>query len=725
MLSRNGASGHPGYYERSRGSVGIDSQNRVFHVGTDVGGTFTDLWVSDGAGPARVFKTPTTPDVMTGVMDAVALAAGTLGLSIGDFCVRIRRFGHGTTVGLNALLTGTSARTGVIATEGFGDTLEIGRIRRQTSGLSEYEVTDFHLHNRYPPIVPRHLVREVRERVDATGRVLIPLDEAQAGAALEELAEAGVEALAICTLWAQANPVHEARLKDMAREVLSDAFLCVSHKIAPVVGEYGRMATTAANAALGPVAGRYLSRLEQSLRDHGMTVPLLVMTNAGGVLPTSALNDRPAFTLFSGPAAGVIGSRVMADRLGRDNILTTDIGGTSFDVGVIAEGRPLASTEFSVAGADLRLPSIDIASIGTGGGSIASVEFGDLTVGPRSAGSTPGPVCYGRGGQEPTATDADLVLGILNPDDFLGGRMRLDTEAAREAIETRIARPLGLDTIRAAWGIREILDNNMADLLRRVTIERGHDPLTFTLLANGGAGPSHAWSIARELGLGGFVVPAAATAHSAFGCGTGDLGMSESTAVYVRVRHGERPSDAALGAARDALERIERVVTYHLAAAGAEGDVTLERFAAVRFRGQTNALDVPFGGAGFDATIYDTVIDGFEAAYERLFGRGAGYRQAGFEIVELRVSGTAALAAATATGHGDTPRAHGSRPVVFDDPDAPVDTTIYHVDYPAPDSEVHGPAIIEFPGQSVVVPPGAIARADAYGNLHVTLEARP
>jgi len=694
-----------------------------FHLGTDVGGTFTDLWVSDGTGAARVFKVPTTADVMTGVVEAVEAAAGEFGMTVEAFCRKIRRFGHGTTVGLNAVLTGNAARTGVVTTEGFADTLEIGRIRRQTSGLSEFEVTDFYLHNRYAPPVPRSLVREVRERVNAQGEVLVALDEDGARLALSDFAALDIEALAICTLWSHANPVHETRLKALAREILPDVFLSVSHETAPVVGEYGRMATTAVNAALGPVAGRYLSKLEATLREYGMPVPLLVMTNAGGVLPTHLLNERPAFTLFSGPAAGVVGSLVQSERLKRPNILTTDIGGTSFDVGVIVDGRPLAHSELSIAGADLRVPSIDIASIGAGGGSIASVDFGDLTVGPQSAGSFPGPVCYGRGGAEPTATDADLVLGILNPANFLGGRMRLDSAAAERAIEEKIARPLGLSVSRAAWGIREILDNKMADLLRRVTVERGYDPQGFTLIANGGAGPSHAWTLARELGLPGFIVPAAATAQSAFGCGNGDLGISENMPIYIRVRQGEEPMPDALRAANRAMKTATETVTELLRSAGAVEGLRLEYFAAVRYRGQTSSLDVPFDAESFDARTYEKIIAAFEEAYERLFGRGAGYRQAGFEVLEIRTVGKAALAAAAGSGHGDIPEKSGSREVIFDDPDRPVDTAIYRVRYPAAGSEITGPAIIEFPGQSVVVPQGATARADDQGNLHVRLEA--
>lgn len=692
-------------------------------VGTDVGGTFTDLWVSDGESETRVVKTPTTKDVMTGVLNAVDLAAKELDLTTKNFCERIRRFGHGTTVGLNAVLTGNAAKTAIITTEGFGDTLEIGRIRRQTSGLSEHEVTDFYLHNRYAPSVPRHMIREVRERVNAQGEILLPLDEGHTRGLLKQLASDGIEALAICTLWATANSIHEIRLKELAREILPEAFLSVSHEISPVVGEYGRMAATAVNASLGPVAGRYLTRLEAALQTRGMSVPLLVMTNGGGVLPTAVLNDRPAHTLFSGPAAGVVGSLVMSKKLGWSNVLTTDIGGTSFDVGVIVDGRPFASSEISLAGADLRLPSIDIASIGAGGGSIAAVQFGGITVGPQSAGSSPGPVCYGRGGTEPTATDADLVLGVLDPDNFIGGALRLDKDAAEAAIRDQIAAPLGLDIVQAAWGIREILDSKMADLLRRVTVERGYNPQSFTLIANGGAGPSHAWAIARELGLKSFVVPAAATAQSAYGCGNGDLGVSETAAIYIRVPPEGAPSATDLDLADHALRAASRTVMDQLKSAGAGDEMRLERLASVRFRGQTNSLSVAFDREKFDQLSYEQIIAAFEGDYERLFGRGAGYRSAGFEIVELRISGTAPLSVANDKSSGSTPILFGSRQVVFDDPAAPVETSIYQVRYPAPGSELNGPAIVDFPGQSVVVPPAAVARADEFGNLHISLEA--
>ncbi len=692
-----------------------------FFVGTDVGGTFTDLWVADGRGETRVFKSPTTADVMGGVIDVVRLAAEAYGLSFEQFCKQIVRFGHGTTVSLNALLTGRAAKAGIVTTHGFGDTLEIGRMRRQTSGLSETEVTDYFLHNRYLPIVPRDLIVEVIERIDANGTVIAPLDEAQARGELRALKAKGVEALAICTLWSTANPVHERRLAALAAEELPGAFTTLSHEISSVVGEYGRMSTAAANAALGPIAGRYLARLEAALRDAGMRVPILIMTNAGGVLPTAALNDRPAFALFSGPAAGVIGSLAMGERLGLKNLLTIDIGGTSFDVGVVVDGRPLMRREISVAGADIRVPSIDVASIGAGGGSIAAVRFGNLTVGPQSAGANPGPACYDRGGTEPTATDADLVLGVLDPEHFIGGRMQLEVEAARRAIYDKVAKPLGMSVLEAAWGIREVLDSRMADLLRRATIERGHDPREFTLFANGGAGPSHAWALVRELGLDGFIVPAAATAQSAFGCANSSLGLTKERPVYLRVTSDARPSAAALEGVDRTLIALEADARQGLEDAGVRGKIAVERALAIRYRGQTNALDIAIAAGGFNGKAFDAAVRRFERYYESLFGRGATFSRAGFEILSVRIIAQGSLPPPASKTKGDKLCTTASRRVLFDYHDGAVETAIYRVTFPALGSKVKGPAIIEFPGQSVVVPPRGTARADEFGNLHVSV----
>ena len=694
-----------------------------FFVGTDVGGTFTDLWVCAGDGRARVFKAPTTKDVLGGLSEAIGIAAESYGLSFGDFCAQIERFGHGTTIGLNALLTGSAARTAVLTTRGFGDTLEIARMRRQTAGMSEVEYTDAFLRNRFGPLVPRRQVVEIDERIDATGAVIIPLDETQARQALRGLKASGVEAIAVCTLWSTQNPAHEKRLGKLAREELPEAFVSLSHEISPAVGEYGRMCTTAANAALGPLAGRYLARLEATLREAGMRVPVLMMTCSGGVLPTAALNDRPVYGLNSGPAGGVVGSQAIGARAGLANILCTDIGGTSFDVGVVVDGKPIMRSEIVLAGADLRVHSIDVESIGAGGGSIAQVQFGELRVGPKSAGANPGPACYGRGGVEPTATDADLVLGVLDPENFIGGRMKLDLAAAERAIEERIARPLGISVTEAAWAIREVLDARMADLLRRQTIERGYDPRDFALFANGGAGPSHAWVLSAELGLSSFIVPATATAVSAFGTGNSHLGFTAECPLYVRVRPGATPSDKDLSRISEALGAMAAEVRANLERAGARTEVRVTRLLAIRFRGQTHAIDVEVSGERFDAAAFASVTARFEAEYNALFGHGAAFSRAGYEVLALRAIGKGALPPPAVARQGEPLRLAKPRKVVFRDPKAPVDTAVYLTSFPEPGARAEGPCIIEFPGQSVVVPPGSTAVADEHGNIHVRIAA--
>lgn len=692
-----------------------------FYVGTDVGGTFTDLWVADETGATRVFKTPTTKDVQSGVLDAVALAAQGFGLDLEAFCSRIERFGHGTTVGLNALLTGTGARTAILTTRGFADTLEIGRLTRQSTGLNEHEYTDSFLRNRFAPLVPRDRIVEIDERIDVNGRVVTPLDEHQARAAIEALARQGIEAVSICTLFSTVNPLHERRLREIVAEVLPRAYVSVSHEVSPSVGEYARMSTTAANAALGPIAGGYLSQLQARLTAAGLKVPVLIMTCAGGVLPADALDDRPVFALFSGPAGCVKGAQAIGAAAGLRNVLSTDIGGTSFDVGVIVDGAPVMRADLSIAGADLRVHSIDVDSIGAGGGSIAWIDNGgELRVGPKSAGANPGPACYGRGGLEATATDADLVLGVLDPDNFIGGRLKLDVDAARRAIETRIAGPLGMTVEQAAWGIRTILDSRMADLLRRMTVQRGYDPKIFAFLANGGAGPSHAWSLTAELGLDSFIVPAAATALSALGTAVSDFQFSTERATYVRIQ-GNRSISAAEAAIVDrGLGEAADEVAAHLGRV-VRGQIRIDRLAAVRYLGQTHYLNVPISEGGFGEPEYRQLIAAFQSQYASLFGSTATYAKAGYEILSVRAVGTGALPPPAMTSRGEMPRRGVSRNVYFHDAERPHECSVWHASVPSEGWSVDGPAIVEFTGQSVVVPPGASGRADRLGNLHVRL----
>jgi N-methylhydantoinase A len=698
-----------------------------FQVGSDVGGTFTDLWVLAGDGQTATVKTPTSADVIGGVMTALSMAAEAFGLTPEEFCAGIEHLGHGTTVGLNALLTGAYATTAILTNEGFADTLEIGRLRRQYTGLSETEVSDYFLRGRWPPLVPRRRVLEVKGRIDVEGREVEPLDEAGALERIRELRREGVEAVAICLLWATANPAHEQRLRALMAEHFPEAAVSTSHVVAPSIGEYARMSSTAANSALKPVASRYVRRFGEALAERGVAAQPLMMTSAGGVVPGDQLAERPVLGLFSGPSAGVIAARAIGAELGRENLLTIDLGGTSFDVGLIVDGAPLMTSEVSLAGADIRVPSIDVRAIGAGGGSLARVEGGELLVGPQSAGADPGPACYGRGGTRPTATDADLVLGVLDPENFVGGRLRLDVPAARRAISEHVAGPLGCGVEEAAWGIREVLDSRMADLLRQVTIARGHDPREFAIIAGGGGGPSHAWTLARELGVREVIVPAFATAQSAYGTCASDIRVNAERTADVRIASSGSVGAAQAAAVAGVLEEAVQSARAALDSGGGEGragSLLIERTLAICYPGQVSTLDVELNdGRELDPVELGSCLERFQEQYERLFGAGAAFPEAGYMIASARATAVAPRPAGRPPVAGTALRRCGSRPVIFEDPHRPVDTVIYQVQTPAAGQRIEGPALVEYPGHTVLVPPGSAARSDQHGNLVLRTES--
>lgn len=684
-------------------------------IGTDVGGTFTDLWLRSPDGESWVCKSPTTSDVVTGVVKAVHMAADTVGIDVNELCAMVTRFGHGTTVGLNALLTGRAAKAGLITTRGFGDVLEIGRLRRGTAGLKGMDLGDYFLRGQIPPLVPRTHVVEVDERVDSDGIVRVQLDEDTVQTAVGHLRALGVEAVAVCLLWSTENPAHEISVGEIVREELPDVFLSLSHDIAPSVGEYARASTTVANAALGPISGRYLARLEDELAALGMTAPIMMTTSAGGVVPARSATERPVSNLLSGPASCVVAGQKLGSEIGADQVLTLDVGGTSFDVGVTVDGVALMTDEVTFGGADMRVPSIDIASIGAGGGSIAAVDGGVLSVGPRSAGAEPGPVCYGKGGTEPTTTDADLVLGVLDPAQFGSGGIVLDREAAAAGIEKEVGRPLGLSAVEAARAIRVVFDNVMADLLRAVTIERGHDPREFTLIAGGGSGPSHAWALCREIGLPGFIVPPTATAASAFGAGTSDLKTTAGRTAYRRIlpRIGATDEDAQVIAAAAAETDARALATIP----DPESSMVTHA-ASIRYFGQTHHLDIPLPPAIDRASVAELLKD-FEIEYDKLWGKGAGFKEAGFEVISVRsVAAQPAINIAGSDG-GELFELVGTRQVVFDDANNPDVTQVYEVRWPAAGQKIEGPALLSLPGCVVVIPPRGSATTDALGLIHV------
>ena len=701
------------------------------YLGVDIGGTFTDLVLMDEDGAITTAKSSTTPgELETGVFNAIALAAAARGMSAEDLLTRVATFGHGTTQATNALIERTGAVTGLVTTRGFGDTIGLQRLMGFTAAMTVDEL-GWYSKRRYPdPVVPRALRREVPERVDYAGTVLLPLDEDAVRKAVDELSELGVETFAVVFLWSFRNPGHEQRVGEIIRDMRPEAYVSLSSELAPIIGEYERTATTALNSYLAPRVVTYLDRMEGLLRARGFNGAFHILNSSGGVMPAREAARKPVLLLTSGPTGGVLGSLQLAKALGHDNVITTDMGGTSFDVGLIVDGKPLVSGTHEAGGYHLNTPMIDIRAIGAGGGSIARVEGGLLRVGPESAGAVPGPVCYGRGGTRATVTDADVVLGIISPDNFLGGRMSADRDAAAEAIGTQIAEPLGLGVEEAAAGIRAVVDAHMADTLREVTIGRGYDPRDFVLFAYGGAGPVHSASFGADLGVPKIVVPATSMAHSAYGALASDIHESAERSLLMRGGGGIRdPWEGVDPAAIASLfNDLEALCRERIAAAGIDADkAEIVRTVDLRYRRQTHDLIVRFAPGPVTAKAVRDAVQLFERTYEALYGKGSGFRQAGVELTTFRVE---------AIGRTRKPvpswprRAHAPSPSwrhVFDsDQGRLIETPIWQwLDLPV-GHRITGPAVIEHPETTVYVANRQTALVDDAGNLTIDLsEANP
>ena len=465
----------------------------------DVGGTFTDvICVREGEDPI-VFKVPSTPDDPG---DAVLLAVERLVASEGVECAAVSQLAHGTTVATNAVLERKGGRLGIIATEGFRDILEIGRQMRR-------EMYEVRLDPQTPVfLAPREMRLGIRERIGAKGDIVTPLEEDSVVAALEQLVASGAECIAVCLLFSFLNPKHERRVREVARALYPDLEVSLSCEVDPAFREYERTAITAFDAYIKPVVRRYLAALAHRLAQAGIAAPLQVMQSRGGLSSAGTARSRPVRLFLSGPAAGVMGARAVGVAAGARDLITLDVGGTSSDIALVSDAKPLLRGEGVIAGFPLRVPMVDVNAIGAGGGSIAWLDdAGGLRVGPHSAASDPGPACYARGGHEPTVTDVSRVLGFLDPDGFAGGAIRLDPARAREAIRVRIAEPLGLQVEDAAAGIHRFVNAQMVEGIRLVSVKQGFDPREFSLVAMGGAGPLHACALAHDLGIGRIIIP--------------------------------------------------------------------------------------------------------------------------------------------------------------------------------------------------------------------------
>ncbi|WP_448955209.1 hydantoinase/oxoprolinase family protein [Labrys neptuniae] len=696
-------------------------------LGVDIGGTFTDLVLLDEQGSLITTKALSTPgELEVGVFNAVQDAAAQRGMTGEELLARVIAFGHGTTQATNAVIERDGARTGLIATRGFGDTLAIQRLMGFTAGVP-VDRLGWYSRRRYPqPIVPRHLVREIRERVDHAGKVLVPLDEEQVRTAVRSLAEEGVETFAVAFLWSFRNPEHERIVARVIAEEVPGAYVSLSSEVAPVIGEYERTATAALNSYLAPKVVSYLDGIEQMLRKRGFKGAFSILNSAGGVMPVAEAARRPVTLVTSGPTGGVMGSVHLAKKLGYRNLITTDMGGTSFDVAIVVDDKPLMSTNHEAGGFHIATPMIEVRAIGAGGGSIARVIDGQLRVGPDSAGARPGPVCYGRGGTLATVTDADVVLGIIDPQTFLGGKMKLDKAAASAAIEEQIAKPLGLTTEEAAAGIRRIVDAQMADTLREVTIGRGHDPRDFVIFAYGGAGPVHCAGYGAELGVPKMVVPVTSMAHSAYGALAADLQFAVEKSLLMRAGGGSRaPTDglvaSEIAAAFAALEAECMDAMHRAGVAGP--DVQLVRTADLRYRRQTNDLIIAMPQGEVTGATLIELVERFEMTYEQTYGKGSAFREAGIELTNVRVEafGKARRPEIALAAPSATPRMGKRR--IFEPVAAQwMECAVYNWRELPTDFVVTGPAVIEHPETSVFVAASQVARLDATSNI--TIEQR-
>ena len=692
-------------------------------VGVDIGGTFTDCVVLDRGGRITATKSPSTPvDFAEGMLAAMRLAATRLGLSFERFCGDVAVLTHGTTVGTNALIQRKGARVGLLTTRGHEDAIHIMRGSRGVTSREIRKVVHFPESRKPVPIVPKHLIEGVSERVDCFGEIVVPLNETEAAAAIQHLIEQEVEAIAVCFLWSFKMTRHELRVQEMIRDLAPHLFVSCSVDIAPKWGEYERMTATVLNAYIGPLMARYLGNLDRKLRATGFAQPLQITQCAGGSISVEKAMQSPLLTLDSGPVSGVTGSAFLARLMGCPNVITTDMGGTSFDVGIIFEGRPAYSFVSNVAQYEYFLPRVDIQAIGSGGGSLARVDADarTLSVGPESAGADPGPACYGKGGMTATVTDADVVLGIINPDNFLGGRMRLEREKAIAAVQ-RVADPLKLSLMEAASGIARIAEFKMADLIRKMTVEKGFDPRDFVLFAFGGAGPAHAGVFAYELGVQKVVIPQKEIASTwcAFGAASADI-----LHVYEQVDIQTSQFEAArINGTLEALERKanEQMDRDGIARARRRFHFSLD----IRHRGQINEVEVMLPGKRLQGSAVQTLHRRFYKRYEQLYGRGSSYAEALLEIVTLRLRASAATRHPQLIRtrlHGPAPSARAAlfkRNVYWAELRKTTPSPIYDGALLVPGNRIRGPAVIETTDTTVVVHPGRSLVVDAFGNFEI------
>ena len=688
----------------------------TYRVGFDVGGTFTDFVLQAPSGELTTGKRLTTyPDPSAACLAGLDELVARAGVPWAELSQAV----HGTTLGSNVVIERKARGVGLLTTRGFRDVLIIGREKR-------YQVYDLQI-EKPPPLVARRFIGEVTERVLADGSVRTPLDEADARRAIRALAERGVTTLAVCLLHSYVNPVHEKRVAALAAEEAPGVVVTLSHEVSPTFREYERTSTTVVNAYVMTAIRAYLRGLGVALGERGYRGRLFVMQSSGGVATAEAMERYPVRMIESGPAAGALMAAAYGELAGHRDLIAFDMGGTTAKLALIEGGRPFTTTGFELhrvhnapgSGLPMNIQAIDLVEIGAGGGSIARPRLGVIAVGPESASSAPGPVCYGRGGEEPTVTDANVALGYLNPEFFAGGAMRLHPGAAAQAIEQRLARPLDLTLEQAAWGVHAIVNTNMELATRVVSIERGRDPRELTLVAFGGSGPVHGCRLAQALGIPRVILPAAAGVTAAIGLLAAEVRFDVSRTYVRRI---EALDPARLDAMYEEMAAQATAVVRDSATGGA---ATVVRSVDARYVGQGYELTVPVPAGLLDAGALARV----RASFDEIYATRYGYAQPAepVEAVTWKLSaigGTPRVALAKAPTTPLAGGVKGRRRAYFPETGGWVDCPVYDRYRLAAGLEIAGPAIVEERESTSVLPPGVVGTVDEYANLVVETARR-
>jgi N-methylhydantoinase A len=701
---------HEQVSDSSGGNGSAAAGDRAFHIGVDIGGTFTDVVVSSVSGNLYRAKGLTAHgDYGRGIVDVLELVAEReLNMPLEALLARTQSFVNGTTIVTNAIAELRGSRVGLIVTKGTRDTLRIARAPRTNDYNMQTQVP-------LPDLVPREAIVEVEERVDYSGRVVVALTRERAEAAVRHVVEQqGAEALAVCLLWSFQNPDHERLLGEVARELYPDMFVSLSSDVHPVHREYERMVTTVLNSFSGDAVANYVDGLARELSTRGLEVPFALMQSIGGRIPSENAKSRPISLINSGPVGGVIGAQSLGREYGIDQIITADMGGTSFDCALIDRGEVGLAHRAELNRFLTGLSLIDISAIGAGGGSIAWIDNRGLPrVGPRSAGSVPGPACYGRGGTEPTVTDVSVALGFIDPDYFLGGSMHVDRSLAEEAIARHVGEPVGWNVTEAAAAIWSIVVQNMSGAVRAVSIEKGHDPREFTMVQYGGAGALFSAAIARSIAIGRVIIPANASTFSANG-----LVHADSRRSYVRTVNWNVLRESPDHARRTYAELVEEARTDLHADGFADDAIEMTIEGDFKFLGQAFEVTMP---VDVDALEPQAVYDRFVETYEAIYGEDTAWE--GFDVMLLncRVTGVGQTEKPTVRryevrSHDAQEARKGDRTVYMPDVGREEAIPVYSDQLLTPGAQLEGPAIVEVRDTTIYVPVGTGFSVDGYGN---------